>query len=188
MADLARTLARKVLMQVDRWYGRRFRLRSVGSVLLLGCRPYAGTARVFSDGTHLAPPQRIGVLHFHNLRIAALAAPSRQHAGVRFARLFRQSLQALAMQAQANPELQDVSVYQGLTWFRPHGRKVGFFSEALPKGLRSWWLRTYFRVLVWGFSPVTAASAQVRAPRRFWITRGDLIRHFGSKPPDHGDA
>ncbi len=182
MATRLRTLGRSLLTRIDRWYGHKFQLRPLGPVLLLGCEPYRGEPREFADGTRLLPQQRIGVLHFNNQQIAALSADTRQHAGVRFARLFRESLHALARHVQSDPELQDVSVYQGLTWFKAHGRKVGFVSEAIPMGVKHRWLATYFRILTWGFSPLAKLHGDRHEPRRFWITRNDLIKHFGDAP------
>jgi hypothetical protein len=179
MATQLRTLGRTLLTRIDHWYGHKYQLRPLGPVLLLGCEPYRGEPRKFADGTRLLPQQRIGVLHFNNQQIASLGVDTRHHAGVRFARLFRQSLHALAEHVQSDPALHDVSVYQGLTWFRAHGHKVGFVSEAIPTGVQHWLLTMYFRILTWGFSPVGKRHGDQHEPRRFWITRNDLIKHFG---------
>lgn len=183
MAARLRTLGRQALTRIDAWYQRKFNLQSLGPVLLVGCEPYRGRPREFPDGTRLLADQRIGVLHFNNAQIAAQissAGEGRQRAGVRFARLFRESLHDLALHAQSDPWLQDVTVYHGLTWFKAHGGKVGFVSEAFPVGLKRWWLSTYFHILTWGFSPVVKSHAAAHEPRWFWITRNDLIKHFGA--------
>lgn len=176
---LLRSFAARVLSRIDAWYRRRYRLRAIGPVLLVSCAPYEGAARQFPDGTWLRASEPLGELHFNNARIAMLGEGSRQTAGVRFARLFRQSLRDLAIQAQTARELRDVKVFHGVTWFKPHGGKVGFVSEPAPTGLKSRWRRSYFRLLAWGFAPNSARRKIDFAPRQFWITRGELIKHFG---------
>lgn len=179
MALRLRSIGRRLLRRIDGWYRRRFALRPLGPVLMVGCEPYHGDPRVFPDGTRLAARQLIGTLHFNNLRLAALRGHTRQRVGLRFARLFRRSLQRLAEQAQSDPVLKNVLVYHGITWFKPHGRAVGFVSETLPDGWRRRWLTAYLWMLAWGFTPLPQHAVTVAQPRRFWITREELIRHFG---------
>lgn len=184
MATRLRTLGRQLLLQIDDWYGRCHGLRPCGPILLLGCKAYQGAPREFYDGTYLQAAQRIGILHFNNAQISALGQCAeqctRQLAGVRFARLFRQSLRGLAQLIQSDPALLDINVYYGLTWFRMHGGKVGFVSEAMPASARLHWLTAYFRFLEWGFSPVASARRGRVEPRSFWITRNDLIKNFSA--------
>lgn len=179
MALGLRSIGRRLLRRIDGWYRRKFALRPLGPVLMVGYEPYQGDPRVFPDGTRLAARQLIGTLHFNNVRLAALRGRTRQRVGLRFARLFRRSLQCLAEQAQSDPVYKNVLVYHGITWFKPHGRAVGFVSETLPDGWRRRWLTAYFRVLAWGFTPLPEQAAAAPQPRRFWITREELIRHFG---------
>jgi hypothetical protein len=152
--------------------------------LLVNTTQYRGGARQFPDATTLNPSDPIGELHFNNACIAMLGDGSRQTAGVRFARLFRQSLRELALQAQSARELRDVQVFHGITWFKPHGRKVGFVSEPAQPGLQRRWQAIYFRLLAWGFAPNTKRRKIDFAPRQFWITRGELLRHFGPEASD----
>lgn len=179
-----RSGAARVLSRIDAWYQRKYRLRPIGPILLVSRTQYRGGARRFPDETALNSSDTIGELHFNNACIAMLGEGSRQTAGVRFARLFRQSLRELALHAQSACELRDVQVFHGITWFKPHGRKVGFVSEPVPPGLKSRWQAGYFRLLAWGFAPNSTKRQVDFAPRQFWITRGELLRHFGHEARD----
>jgi hypothetical protein len=181
-----RSATTRILSRIDAWYRRKYRLQPIGPVLLIGCEPYRGSARQFSDGTRLVESQRIGVMHFNNARIAGIGSGTRQRAGVRFARLFRQSLRDLALRAQSDANLKDVVVYHGVTWFKSHGGKVGFESEAITSGFKYWWLASYFRLLAWGFAPLSEKRQNEYEPRKFWITRGELIKHFGGRDGNAG--
>ena len=108
-------LAKKILGIVDAWYYRRHRLRTLGPVLYLGHARYSGPEIRFEDGTLLRDNDPIGRLHFNNASIAALGEGSMQRVGFKFAKLMRESLRHLAEAAHADPELRDVSVFQGLT-------------------------------------------------------------------------
>jgi hypothetical protein len=179
-----RLVAVRVLSRIDAWYRRKYRLRPIGPVLLVSRTQYRGGKREFPDKTTLNRMDAIAELHFNNACIATLGEGSRQTAGVRFARLFRQSLRELALQAQSAIELRDVQVFHGITWFKPHGRKVGFVSEPTPPGVQRRCHAPYFRLLAWGFAPNSTRRKIDFAPRQFWITRGELLKHFGQEASD----
>ena len=175
-----RNLARASLMWVDRIYRRRHQLRPVGPVLYVGRARYPGPAMTFADGTRLAPGDEYGALHFDNSRIASLGEGSRIRTGVRFARLLRDSLAHLAEATRDDPALRDLPAFHGVTWIRDHGRQVGFLSEPLPAGLRRRLLSAHFRMMRWVFAPSLRTSvADAPEPRRFWLTRSDLLEGFG---------
>jgi hypothetical protein len=133
----------------------------------------------FADGTRLAPGDAYGALHFDNSRIAALGEGSRIRTGVRFARLLRESLRDLADATRNDPALQDLPVFHGVTWIREHGDRVGFVSEPLPAGTRRRLLAAHFRLLRWVFAPSLRTSVtDAPEPRRFWLTRSDLVENF----------
>jgi hypothetical protein len=139
----------------------------------------------FADGTSLAPGDFYGTLHFDNSRIASLGEVSRNRSGVRFARLLRDSLAALAYASREDPALADLPAFHGVTWIREHGAQVGFVSEAMPIGLRRRLLVAHFRLLRWVFAPsLRAARMETPDPRIFWLTRSDLQRSFGRKTAD----
>jgi hypothetical protein len=137
----------------------------------------------FSDGTELQPGAFIGTLHFNNARLGQIANPDRHRTGFEFARLMRASLTLLAERTRTNEVFGDVQVYQGITWVRSHGERVGFQSTPLPEGLRKRLLSWHFRLITWAFSP--AASSTQWEPRFYWLTRDELLRNFGTHVRRH---
>lgn len=165
---------------LDRLYRRWHHLEAVGPLFFVGKSQYQGIERRFADGTALRPGDPLGLLHFNNARIATLGLESGRHGTAwRFTRLLRESLDALSAYSVTSAG-RPIEVYQGTTWMQVHGLKVGFTIEPLPDGWRSRLLRLHFRLLRAGFAPATfRRSAGPPVPRRFWITRGDLQKHFG---------
>jgi len=177
-----RGLARRILEGVDVLYRRRQRLTPVGPVLYLGVVPLHEATLELANGTRLERGTPIGHLHFNNARAAAIPAANRVQNGVRFARLLRLSLAELATRARDDVALRNVPVYEGVTWFAPHGDAVGFESDPVPDGWRRRLLRAHFRLLLWAFSPTAdrRAFAEV-SPRRFRISRDALIGSFAAR-------
>lgn len=173
-------LAHCIFRRYDAVYCRVLRLRAIGPLLQVGCARYGGPTRVFSDGTTLRPGDRVGSLHFDNVRAAALHQADKPRLGaLRFARLLRTSLQDLAALALLDPDLRELEVYRSISWLRPHGRQFGFVVEPLDDGLRSRLLRTYFRFLLRTF--LTSQPLVAPAPHVFWLTRHQLLQHFGNR-------
>lgn len=180
--EFPRRLVRRGLERIDTLYHRIYHLRAVGPLLYLGLEPYRGAAIDFPDGTHLESGSLIGRLHFNNARAAAVQANGRLQAGVRFARLLRDSCAELAWLASSDESVGNVQLYEGVTWFRPHGSAVGFQTQIVPSGLRQRWLSAHFKLLIWAFAPAAQAAAIADVePRVFRITRRALIESFASK-------
>jgi hypothetical protein len=171
---------RQLLERVDGHYRERMQLAPVGPLLYVGLARHEGKPCALSDGTRLEPGTWIGRLHFNNARAASVRAETRLQAGVRFARLLRDSFAELAARARHEARLREVAVYEGITWLRAHGGTVGFDATPLPHGPRRWLLGAHFRLLIWAFAPVAhgAAMSDVQ-PHRFRITRDALIDSFG---------
>ena len=142
-----RRAVRRLLEAIDALYRRRLRLTPVGPLLFVGVEPLQAPALELADGTRLPRGTPIGQLHFNNARAAAIPAANRLQNGVRFARLLRHSLAELAARARDDVALRDVMVYEGVTWFAPHGGAVGFESDLLPAGWRRRLLQAHFRLL-----------------------------------------
>ena len=180
----AREALRGVLERVDVFYRERLQLAPVGPLLYVGLERHEGESCAFGDGTRLEPGGWIGRLHFNNARAAAVEADSRPQAGIRFARLLRDSFAELAERARGEAPLREVAVFEGITWLRAHGGNVGFDAQPLPHGPRRWLLGAHFRLLIWAFAPVAPGSAMLEVrPHRFRITRQALIDSFGARRP-----
>lgn len=178
----ARTVLRRALERVDDFYRRRFELAPVGPLLYVGLERHEGAPCALQDGTRLEPGAWIGRLHFNNARAASVEADTRPQAGIRFARLLRDSFAELADRARGDTPLRDVAVFEGITWLRAHGGAVGFAAEPLPQGPQRWLLGAHFRLLIWAFAPVARGSAMLEvAPHRFRITRDALLASFGAR-------
>ena len=176
--NLVRPLVRRALEQIDVLYRRRLRLTPVGPLLFVGVEQGRRQGSGDNPAEAVRTP-RIAHIHFNNARAAAIPASTRLQNGVRFARLLRQSLAELAALARDDALLRDVVVYEGVTWFAPHGGAVGFESDAIPAGWRRRLLTAHFRLLLWAFSPTADSRALAEvAPRRFRISRDALIGHF----------
>jgi hypothetical protein len=178
----ARIALRHALERVDEFYRRRFELAPVGPLLYVGLERHAGEPCALHDGTRLEPGAWIGRLHFNNARAAEVEADNRPQAGIRFARLLRDSFAELAERSRTDTPLREVAVFEGITWLRAHGGTVGFDARPLPHGPRRWLLGAHFRLLIWAFAPVARGSAVLEvAPHRFRITRDALIASFGTR-------
>jgi hypothetical protein len=173
-----RSLVRRGIEGCDSLYRYRLGLTSVGPALYVGRVCHRGPVMRFADGTELQPGAAIGTLHFNNARLAQIAQPDRHRTGFEFARLMRASLTLLAERTRADEIFGDVQVYQGITWVRSHGERVGFQSTPLRQGWRKRLLSWHFRVIVWAFSP--AAASTHWEPRFYWLTRDELLKNFGS--------
>lgn len=172
--------SRIVLGWVDAWYLHRYRLRALGPVLYLGHARYRGPQICFDDGTVLRDDDPIGRLHFNNASIAALGEGSMHRVGFRFAKLMRASLRQLEEAARSDPQLREISVFQGVTWIPAHGEVVGFVSTPMPKNFRTRLLRGHFRMLSWVFAPASRIRNRGNTePRLYWLTRRALERNVG---------
>lgn len=173
-------LLRAALERIDARYRERMQLSPVGPLLYLGLAQHAGEPCALSDGTRIEPGAWVGRLHFNNARAAAVEADTRPQAGIRFARLLRDSLAELAQRARDDVRLRHVQLFEGITWLRAHGRGVGFDAQPLPHGPRRWLMSAHFRLLIWAFAPVaTRAAMEDVRPHRFRISRQALQASFG---------
>jgi hypothetical protein len=174
-----RNIAQKILGGVDAWYQRKHQLRALGPVLRIGYVRYRGPAIEFEDGTRLDDNELIGRLHFDNSNIAAIGEGSLHRTGFRFAKLMRESLRLLAEAAQSDPELRSIHVFHGVTWMPEHGNVVGFVSRPRARTWRTRLLASYFKLLLWTFSPASRTRAKARAePRDFWLTQRMLAQNL----------
>lgn len=161
-------------------YHRLHRLRPMGSMLYIGTETYKGSERIFDDGTRLLPGDVMASIHFNNQRLAEeYEGKWGSGSAFRFARIFIDSMQNIAEQMLADPDLKTVNVFSGITWFKPHGRRFGFSVEPLPNGLKKKFLRIHFRMLLKAILPAGCSPANSDLqPHQFWLTRDQLLKHF----------
>jgi len=148
----------------------------------VGCERYRGPARAFADQTELRPGEPIGTLHVNNALIANLYETdgAGQRVPLAFSRLLLASLEALAAEAQVDSRLREIPVYRGINWFRPRGKRIGFQVEALAGGSRAGLLRLHFRLLLYAFAGGDDSwKTRPIKPHVFWLTRRQLMKHFG---------
>ena len=182
MTRLARGFLRLILRVVDVIYHWRHKSEPVGPMMLVNESVHDGPDKVFADGTLVKQGDIIGAIHFDNRVTSRLASHSSRAAALRFVRLLRESLAALAQKAANEPVYARYPAYVGITWLPPHGVKMGFETEPMPEGGRRRYLTRFFRLLVWVVAPAqeTRDSANPE-PIVFWMTRKQLLA-FHLKP------
>jgi hypothetical protein len=84
--------------------------------------------------------------------------------------------------------LQDIKVFQGVTWIPSHGEVVGFVSTPMPKSWRTRWLASHFRMLMWVFAPAARIRERNAEPRLYWLTRDALARNISKLKPSAREA
>lgn len=187
MKDWLHKTAASLFLIYDRAYRRVHRLQSVDDLLFINRKVYRGPAREFADGTSLTAGDSIGVIHFNNeylSRIQALSGnrSSSKRAAFAFGAALVKSLHALSAHLSQSHQLSDVQVIGGITWFKAHGREIGFEIEPLPPGRRQRLLRMHFRLLLRLLFPHLAARENHRLePHQFWMTRTQLETFATSK-------
>jgi hypothetical protein len=162
-------------------YRRVFGLRAMGELIYLGRASYRGPSKILSDDTRINPGDPLGILHFDNLRLAAIERQpgSPRHRAFVFLRLLRNSLAQLAKCIHSDPELKDLAGFRGVTWMPSRGRHLGFETEPLPPSLRARWLKLHFRLMLHAFYPEGALD-RVGQPHIYWLTRRQLIHRHAS--------
>lgn len=98
---------------------------------------------------------------------------------LRFAQLMLESMRILADRTRRDPQFSALAAYYAVSWLKPHGQRIGFFTQPFPAGLKKRLLTGYFRLLVWVFAPAaqTRATAHLN-PTIYWLTRRQLLRRF----------
>lgn len=178
-SGLHRILARSFLIY-EKAYQVVFRLRPITEFLFINRIVYKGPRRRFADGTVLHPGDAIGVIHFNNRFMSRLQersgkSMSGKRAAFAFGAALIKSMGRLAQQLSTSPDLGDLKVISGTTWFKAHGRHIGFEVEPLPAGRRKQMLRVHFRILLRLLFPHLAKRENHRLePHRFWMTRKQL--------------
>lgn len=156
----------------DRVWRRWHNVKPFDDIVSLAITPYQGRARTLTDGTRLEPGDRLGIIHFNHDSFSS--SHSRMRAALQFRRDFSSSLHRLAKSMETDPLLQEVKALYGETWLRPHGRKVGFIVEPLPRTWRTRLQHLYLRFLLWVQFPHLARRNRDTWLNAYWLTRRQL--------------
>lgn len=181
---MASSIFYRVMSCYDQLWRRFHQVEKVDELVSLSYEPYQGKRRQLNDGTLLEPGDPLAILHFNRECFAQEdnSARASLRAALRFRRLLFASFEHLAARLETNEKLRDVKAFYGVTWFPPHGEKVGFIIERLPDSLRNRFRRFYFRLLLKAFFPALAVRENERLqPHGFWLTRNHLLNSFSEE-------
>lgn len=162
-------LLQRLFHAYDRAWRRRHNVRPFDKVLSLAIEPYRGKPRTLADGTRLVPGDPLGVIHFNHDGFSRDG--NRVRAALQFRRDLANSLQKLAQRLECDPELGAIKALYGESWIPPHGRKVGFMVEPLPKTWRTRLQHSYVRFLLWMQFPHLAQRNRDTWLHAYWLTR-----------------
>ncbi|HEY3487594.1 MAG TPA: hypothetical protein VGL10_05965 [Gammaproteobacteria bacterium] len=173
-------LCNKTFLFYESCYKIFNRLHVIDDFIYLKKSVYAGPERVFFDGTRLQKGDAIGVIHFNNRYLARIHTELPEKYGRRAAFAFGYSLvrsmRNLSRQLTEDPLFNDLEVISGITWFKPHGNKIGFESEPLAPGRKKDLLKNHFRILLYAMFPHLAKRENDRLePHQFWLTKNRLL-------------
>ena len=186
---LKTSLLRQLFLTTDRLYQNFHHLRSIDNMVLIKPVNYHGPTIQFKNGGDLRHGNRIVQLHFDNKYLAELydAYPekSSQFFALHFKAAIIRSLRSLATLIISDRDLHDIAAVTGITWFRPHGTKLGFEAYPLARGIRNRLLTLHFRWLLSALCPRLARRESHRLmPHQFWLTRSQLS--IFNKQAEHG--
>lgn len=161
----------------------------------------AGESAILSDGTRIAPHERLADLHFWNERVPAIPAGGPNLAwAVRAQRRLELSLVELAKYLEARPELHDVRAIRGDAAFITRlgqdrlGHLAGLFgferdADVGARPDRRRWIQQFCAdlmvlALVWTFNRRALQRGGNRVVRpqreRLWMSRQALLGRYGS--------
>lgn len=160
------------------------RVREVDQLISLSVVTWKGGQKPLGNTT-ISRGDRLVQLHLNHSGFSG-GGTTRKGKSLGQALAFRRklfgSMNRLAGMIERDPAMRDVKALYGVTWFPPHGDKVGFIVERLPD---SWTVRLqkiHFRLLLKAFFPALAKRENIRLhPHVYWMTRGDLLGNFAEQ-------
>lgn len=163
----------------DLCWRRLHKVEPVDALVSLSYETYRGPPRVIGSGTVIRDGDLIAHLHFNRQCLYGEGSgPTGARLAFHFVRLLFASLGHLAQRIEAGQEpLSRVQALYGVTWFRPHGQKLGFSVERLPGTFLNRMRRLHFRLFLQAFFPDLACQADLH-PHAFWLPRDQLLQHF----------
>src|SRR5690606_25624227 len=114
----------------DSLWRRVHRVEKIDELISISLEKYSGETRDLPDGSSIVKGDCLAILHFNRECFGNMQNPARS--ALRFRRLLVASLVSLSAQMKTDPHLREVKALYGVTWFPPHGEKVGFIIERLP--------------------------------------------------------
>ena len=163
------SILQRLFRAYDRAWRRRHNVQPFDKVLSLAVEPYRGQPRTLADGTRLEPGDRLGIIHFNHNGFSV--DRNRMRAALQFRRDLANSLRQLAKRLDSDPELGTIKALYGESWIPPHGRKVGFIVEPLPKTWRTRLQHRYLRLLLWMQFPHLVRRNRDTWLHAYWLTR-----------------
>lgn len=182
---MVNTMFYRAMCYYDQLWRRVHKVEKIDELISLSYEHYAGERRQLNDGTWIETGDQLAILHFNRECFANDDTSTRAsvRAALRFRRLLLASFAHLAVRMQTDEKLHKVKALYGVTWFPPHGEKVGFMIERLPDSLRNRLRKLYFRLLLKAFFPALAVRENDRLqPHGFWLTRQQLLNYFPEEP------
>lgn len=153
----------------DRAWRRRHGVHRFDKIISLAIEPYRGQPRILADGTHLEPGDSLAIIHFNHDGFSTDS--NRVRAALQFRRDLASSLRRLAKRLESDTHLQAVKALYGESWLPPHGSKVGFIVEPLPKTWRTRLQHCYVRLLLRIQFPHLARRGHDTWLHAYWLTR-----------------
>lgn len=181
---MIRTLARAIILAIDRALIRRYRVFEFSSnptSILRIAFERSPRELILPDGLSVACGEGILALHFHNEHLPAFPNYGVVLGwGKRFLKLFKESLSELASFIQDDPRSKEIRLIWGMMLFfaepRRIARRFGLYLERL-QGKNAWenfllfWPRLFSLALIWAFNPRSLRGkilTEARLYRIYW--------------------
>jgi hypothetical protein len=164
----------------DLCWRRVHRVEPVDALVSLSYQTYRGPTRVIGSRSVIREGDLVAHLHFNRQCLfGQRSGPTDSRLAFHFARLLFASLGQLAQRVEAGEEpLSRVQALHGVTWFRPHGQRLGFSVERLPDTFLNRMRRLHFRLFLRAFFPDLERQAADLHPHAFWLPRDQLVQRF----------
>lgn len=171
----------KLMSGYDKLWRVMHKVEKIDSLISITEEDYQGPEKEMNDGTWIYPGDRVAVLHFNREAFSSAAKTPREWArsAFRFRRMLEESFCHVAQRMEQEPRFQSIKAFYGISWFPPHGEKVGFMIEKMPDSKRNRMRIFYFKLLLKAFFPALAQRENQRLQSyMFWITQQQLRKHF----------
>lgn len=153
--------------------------------LLLVCfHQYQGKISIqTSDQVIINPGDRVGELHFSNVRITEIAAePSERSMEWRLVGMLKEEFGLLAKACDQGLIPENVQAFYGVNVLQAGAKRMGFTMVPIPKGWNRWWLgfwESVLRLVYYSYKTTKKATLKrTMEPYEIWLSRQELIRRY----------